>query len=83
MIIVKFNRRVYLPDFKAIDITETKKFHRVEFHGGILYGWRSKYAIKTITEDEVSEIEDTDCPGAYIDVFDSFKAQELAYCLPF
>ena len=83
MIIVKFNRRVYLPDFKAYDVPEIKKFYKVEFHGGLLYGWRSKYAVETVTEDEVTEIEDSEHEEAYIDVKASFKAQELAYCLPF
>lgn len=83
MIIVKYRRRVYLPDFKAYDVPEIKKFHKVEFHSGILYGWRSRFALETVTEDEITEIEDTEYPGAEIDVKASFKAGELAYSLPF
>ena len=83
MIIVKYRKRIFIPDYRAMDITETTKFHRVEFHGGILYGYRSKYSINAISEDEIEEIEDTDNPGAFIDVEASFRSQELAYCLPF
>lgn len=83
MIVVKYRKRIFIPDYRAMDVPEITKFHRVEFHGGILYGYRSKYSINAISEDEVEEIEDTDSPGAYIDVKESFQRQELAYHLPF
>ena len=83
MFIVKYNRRVYLPDYKAYDVPETKKFHRVFFSGGLLYGYRTEFSIETLSHDEIVSIDDTDNPGAYIDVDASFKAQELAYEMPF
>ena len=83
MLLVRYNQRVMLDPFRCRDIEKSVKFHKVEFHGGLLYGYRSVYAVQTISEDEVVSIEDLNNPGAYIDVSESFKAGELTYYLPF
>jgi len=83
MLLVKYNERTYLDSWRCRDIEKSVKFHKVEFHGGLLYGWRSAYAVQTISEDEVVSIEDSEHEEAYVDVPASFKAGELAYVLPF
>lgn len=83
MLLVKYNERVMLDPFRCRDIEKSVKFHKVEFHRGLLYGWRSAYAVQTISEDEVVSIEDSEHEEAYVDVPASFKAGELAYQLPF
>ena len=83
MLLVKYNERVMLDPFRCRDIEKSVKFHKVEFHGGLLYGYRSAYAVQTISEDEVVSIDDLNNPGACVDVPASFKAGELAYTLPF
>lgn len=79
---VKYRERILLDDFKAQDIVKSFKCKRIEFHAGIVYCYRSKFAYVAISEDDVIEFNDL-IQYVPIDVHDSFKAQELAYCLPF
>lgn len=79
---VKYKTRILLDGFKAQDVVKSFKCKRIEFHAGIAYCYRSKFAYMAISEDDVIEFNDL-VQNVYIDVHDSFKAQELAYCLPF
>lgn len=79
---VKFRDRVYLDGFTCHDIEKSFKCKRIEFHAGIAYCYRSKFAYVAISEDDVIDFIDL-IDSFSIDVKASFKAQELAYCLPF
>lgn len=72
-----------LDGFKCYDVKHTFYAHKVEFHGGIVYCYRTQYAYVAISEDDMVSIDDLNNPGAYIDISESFKAGELAYYLPF
>ena len=83
MFLIKYHDSIHLDGFSVHDVSRSFKAHRVEFHDDILYCFRSKFAYVALSHDQIDDIEDSDCPGAYIDIDDSFKAKEIAYCLPF
>ena len=83
MFLIKYHERIYLDGFCCRDVSKSFKAKRIEFHGGIAYCYRSQFAYVSLSEDEIDSIDDFDNPGAYVDVAASFKAQELAYSLPF
>lgn len=83
MFLVKYHSRIMIDGFTCRDVSRSFKCHKIDIMGGIAYCYRSRYAYVTISEDELDSIDDLDNPGAYIDIPASFKAGELAYCLPF
>lgn len=80
---ITYKSSVLLDGFRRYDARNIFMAHSIEFHGGIAYCYRSRLAYVAISEDDMIEIEDLDCPGAVVDIHASFKAKELAYDLPF
>ena len=83
MYLVKYHKRVMIDSFTCRDVQKSFTCRKIDIIGGVAYCYRAKYAVVTLYEDEVDEIEDFDYPGAYIDVRASFRAEDLAYDLPF
>lgn len=80
---VYYRDRFQIDSWRVRDVSRSVVLSRCWFAGGLLYGWRDRFNVVTLSRDLIDSIEDLDNPNAYIDVESSFDAGEFAYELPF
>lgn len=80
---VCFRERVQIDSWRVRDVARSVVLRGCWFSGGLLYGWRDRFNVVTLSRDLIDSIEDINALGALIDVAASFAAGKFAYGLPF
>lgn len=80
---IHFRERVRIDSWRVRDVSRSVVLRGCWFSGGLLYGWRDRFNVVSLSSDQIDSIDDLENPGAFIDVAASFAAGEFAYDLPF